>query len=87
MITNEDKINKNTSFVKVNIPPQVENYIRAMFDDTTKPNIRKNFRDNVESIRNICDEAIRKFDREIVENANKDVNRKSKIRAAYSYDV
>jgi len=86
MLTNEDKITKATSFVKANIPPVIENQIRGMFDDTVNVNIRKNYRDNLEAIISVCNEAIRKFDRNSVETAMRDTNRKSKIRAAYSYD-
>ncbi len=84
MRTNEEKLEKSTSFVKVNIPPIVQQQIMVMFDDTMNINMRKNYRDNIQAIQDVCAEAIKKFDRETMVS-NK--NYKPKIRAAWASDV
>jgi hypothetical protein len=79
MKVNEEKTNI--------IPPILREYILAMFNEkTNNVNVRKNYRDNVETIRAVCDEAVRKFDREQLKYTNTNTNskRRSVIRSAHA---
>ena len=67
------------------IPPILREYILAMFDEkTNNVNVRKNYRDNVETIRAVCDEAVRKFDRDQLKYTNTNSKRRSVIRSAHA---
>ena len=69
------------------VPPIIETYITNMFDKSINRNIRNNFRDNLANIRDIVDEAIRKFERDsLLEESNSKNNKRSRIRSAHSYD-
>lgn len=46
------------------IPNIVRDYIVNMFNDNLKTHIRDNYKDNLIYIRDICDEAIKKYDKE-----------------------
>ena len=51
MKVSEDKANSS--------PPILREYILAMFDEKTyNINVRKNYRDNVDNIRAVCEEAL-----------------------------
>lgn len=68
------------------IPPILREYIIAMFDDKKNSiNVRKNYRDNVETIRTLCDEALKKFDREHTKSVTiNSKHRRSVIRSAHA---
>ncbi len=75
------KINDRSGNV---LPPILKEYITAMFDDKSNNiHVRQNYRDNIDYIRSVCDEAVRKFDKEssrvVVNNT-----RKRFIRAAHA---
>ena len=67
------------------IPPILREYILAMFDEKTyNINVRKNYRDNVDNIRAVCEEALKKFDRDQLKYTNTSKNRRSVIRSAHA---
>jgi hypothetical protein len=67
------------------IPPILREYILAMFDEKTNSvNVRKNYRDNIDTIRAVCDEAVKKFDRDQLKYVNSGKQRRSVIRAAHA---
>lgn len=68
-----------------NIPPIVAEYITAMFNEKN-PNIRKNYRDNIEQIKNACEQALKTFDKNETTNRISAANspRRNTIRAAYA---
>lgn len=69
------------------VPPIIETYITNMFDKSVNKNIRNNFRDNLSNIRDVVDEAIRKFERDsLLEESNLKNNKRSRIRSAHSYN-
>lgn len=67
------------------IPPILREYILAMFDDKANSvNVRKNYRDNIDMIRAVCDEAVKKFDRDQLKYVNSGKQRRSVIRSAHA---
>jgi|688.fasta_scaffold2084390_2 hypothetical protein len=67
------------------IPPILREYILAMFDEKANSvNVRKNYRDNIDTIRAVCDEAVKKFDRDQLKYVNSGKQRRSVIRAAHA---
>lgn len=75
------KINDRSSNV---LPPILQEYITAMFNEKSNNiHVRQNYRDNIDYIRSVCEEAVRKFDKE---SAKVVVNtpRKRVIRSAYA---
>ena len=77
MKVNEDKSNS--------IPPILREYILAMFDEkTNNVNVRKNYRDNVDNIRAVCEEALKKFDRDQLKYTNTNKTRRVTIRSAHA---
>lgn len=68
-----------------NIPPILREYILAMFDDKNNNiNVRKNYRDNIDTIRAVCEEALKKFDRDQMKYVNSGKHRRSVIRSAHA---
>jgi hypothetical protein len=65
------------------LPPILVEYITSMFNNqTNNQHIRRNYRDSVDYIRSVCDEAVRKFDKEsTVVNTGR---RKVGIRSAHA---
>jgi hypothetical protein len=66
------------------LPPILREYITAMFDEKRNNiHVRQNYRDSIDYIRSVCDEAVRKFDRDttrvVVNNTRKRI-----IRAAHA---
>ncbi len=75
------KSNERTTNV---LPPILQEYIAAMFNDKSNNiHVRQNYRDNVDYIRSVCEEAVRKFDKDsakvVVNNPRKRI-----IRAAHA---
>lgn len=75
------KNNERTTNV---LPPILQEYIAAMFNDKSNNiHVRQNYRDNVDYIRSVCEEAVRKFDKDsakvVVNNPRKRI-----IRAAHA---
>lgn len=67
------------------IPPILREYILAMFDDKNNNiNVRKNYRDNIDTIRAVCEEALKKFDRDQLKYVNSGKQRRSVIRSAHA---
>jgi hypothetical protein len=67
------------------IPPILREYILAMFDEKANSvNVRKNYSDNIDTIRAVCDEAVKKFDRDQLKYVNSGKQRRSVIRAAHA---
>ena len=62
-----------------NIPPIIGQYIRNMFDSTIREHVRDNYRDNIHSVLELCQEAIKEFDKKKSHNkifGNNNKNRK-----------
>lgn len=64
------------------IPPIVKEYILKMFNENSV-HVKQNYRDNVDAIRVVCQEAVEKFDRDITRQQSRD-KRQSRIRAAHA---
>lgn len=76
------KINDSKTHV---LPPILLEYVKIMFDEKTNINVRRNYRDNIDAIRQICDEAVKKFDRDQIKFINSShKNRKTTIRSAHA---
>jgi len=66
------------------LPPILAEYIASMFNDKVNNiHVRQNYRDNIDYIRRVCEEAVQKFDREIVRTST-NRPRKSVIRSAHA---
>lgn len=46
------------------IPPNIADWVRNLFDPTISHNVRENYRDNLERVMKVAQEAIFKFDRD-----------------------
>lgn len=66
------------------LPPILREYINAMFNDkVNNVHVRQNYRDNIDYIRTVCEEAVRKFDKD-VSKAAINAPRKTYIRTAHA---
>lgn len=75
---------KNNDRTNNVLPPILKEYITAMFNDKSNNiHVRQNYRDNVDYIRSVCDEAVRKFDKDTAK-AVINAPRKRIIRAAHA---
>lgn len=65
-----------------NIPPIIKEYILKMFNEPSL-HVKQNYRDNIDNIRAVCQEAVEKFDRDAARYQAKD-KRQHRIRAAHA---
>lgn len=56
--------------LNIAIPPIVENYINNAFDPNLPAHVRNNYRDQLDMIREICGEAVVKFDKKYLNFKN-----------------
>jgi len=51
-----------------NVPPIIAQYITNAFDSTLREHVRRNYRDNLDKIIEVCQAAIKEFDKKELHN-------------------